>query len=125
MANKGVKIILVEDDENLAEMYTMKFKEEKIVFLYAADGLAGLELVQQETPQVVLLDIMMPKMDGFAVLSEMRKNEKTRNIPVIMLSNLGQEADIEKGQALGATDYIVKATMTPSQVIAKVKQYLK
>ena len=64
-------------------------------------------------------------MDGFAVLAELKKNATTKNIPVLMLSNLGQTADVEKGEAMGAKDYIVKASMTPTQVVDKVKSYLK
>ena len=106
-------------------MYSVKFKEDGIEFLTAEDGLVGLELAQKEKPAVILLDVMMPKMDGFAVLTELRKDPKTKKVPILMLSNLGQKSDIEKGQKLGATDCIVKASMTPSQVVDKIKSYLK
>lgn len=125
MANSDVKILLVEDDETLVEMYSLKFKEEGFNIITAADGLLGLELAKKELPAVILLDVMMPKMDGFAVLTELKKDETTKNIAVLMLSNLGQKADIEKGQALGANDYVVKASMTPTQVVDKIKSYLK
>jgi len=84
-----------------------------------------LALALKEIPSIILLDIMMPKMDGFAVLTELKKNETTKNIPVLMLSNLGQQSDIDKGQAMGAKDYIVKASMTPTQIVEKAKSYLK
>ena len=119
------KILLVEDDENLTEMYTMKFKDEELDYVNAFDGQTGLELARTLMPAIILLDIMMPKMDGFAVLTGLKKDPKMKDIPVIMLSNLGQEVDIEKGKELGADDYIVKATMTPTQVINKIKEYLK
>lgn len=119
------KILLVEDDTTLMDMYSLKLKEEKFNLIVASDGIAALEQVRSEKPQVILLDIMMPKMDGFAVLTELKKDVATKDIPVIMLSNLGQKADIEKGKELGAVDYIVKASMTPTQVIEKVKSYLK
>lgn len=125
MANVGGKILLVEDDQTLVEMYSLKFKEEGFNIVSATDGLMGLELAKKEKPVVILLDVMMPKMDGFAVLTELKKDEATKNIPVLMLSNLGQKADIEKGQTLGANDYVVKASMTPTQVVDKIKSYLK
>lgn len=125
MANIGKKVLLVEDDATLIDMYSLKFKEEGYNLLVADNGEAGLALALKEVPDVILLDIMMPKMDGFAVLAEIKKNANTKNIPVLMLSNLGQTADVEKGEKMGAKDYIVKASMTPTQVVEKVKSYLK
>lgn len=125
MDNKGKKILLVEDDVTLIDMYSLKFKEEGYNLLTADNGETGLALALKEIPDVILLDIMMPKMDGFAVLAELKKNATTKNIPVLMLSNLGQTADVEKGEQMGAKDYIVKASMTPSQVVEKVQSYLK
>ena len=122
--NLTAKILLVEDDETLVEMYIMKFKEENLNLLVAKEGEAGLALAQKELPGLILLDIMMPKMDGFAVLTALKKSEKTKEIPVLMLSNLGQEADIAKGKALGAADYIVKSSMTPAELVAKIRTYL-
>ncbi|MFA6215056.1 MAG: response regulator [Patescibacteria group bacterium] len=124
MSNISAKILLVEDDDTLLEMYALKFKEVQLNLITAADGLAGLDLALKELPQVILLDIMMPKMDGFAVLVELRKNPKTKDTPILMLSNLGQESDIEKGKQLGADGYIVKASMTPAQIVDKIKSYL-
>ena len=124
MANNA-KILLVEDEKSLVEMYSLRFKESGFKLLVAADGLAGLELAQKELPALILLDIMLPKMDGFAVLADLKKETKTKNIPVLLLSNLGQKTDIDKGKALGADDYVVKASMTPSQVLEKINSYLK
>lgn len=125
MTDSKVKILLVEDDETLREMYSLKFKEEGYNLYMADNGEAGLALALKELPSVILLDIMMPKMDGFAVLAELKKNDQTKTIPVLMLSNLGQASDIEKGSSMGANDYVVKASMTPTQVVEKVKSYLK
>jgi len=119
------KVLLVEDDQILIEMYEMKMKEGGLNLLLASDGETGLELARKELPSVILLDVMMPKMDGFAVLTELKKDEKTKDIPVLLLTNLGQQADIEKGQKLGASDYIVKSSLTPTQVLEKIKEYLK
>ncbi len=125
MAESNNKILIIEDDGALLEMYKIKFQEEGLNLLTASDGEVGLELVKKELPKVILLDIMMPKMDGFAVLVEIKKDPKTKDIPVLMLSNLGQRSDVDKGQQLGAVDYIVKASMTPTQVVEKIKQFLK
>ena len=123
--SNGHKILLIEDDSTLIEMYTLKFKQEGFSLMTVQDGLAGLEAAKNELPAVILLDVMMPKMDGFAVLTELKKDDKTKNIPILLLSNLGQKSDIEKGKKLGANDYIVKASMTPTQVVEKVKSFLK
>ena len=124
MIETTYKILIVEDDSALLEMYKIKFQESGFELLTASDGETGLNLAKQEKPHLVLLDIMMPKMDGFAVLGEIKKDPTTKDVIVLMLSNLGQKSDIEKGQQLGAADYIVKASMTPSQVFEKVQEYL-
>lgn len=125
MGNENTKILIVEDDETLLEMYSLKLTEEGFTFFTASDGEAGLELALKEVPDVILLDIMMPKMDGFAVLTELRKNASTKTTPILMLSNLGQKSDVIKGKELGANDYVVKASMTPTQVVEKIKSYIK
>ena len=109
----------------MASMYSAKFEMEAFVVLRAADGMEGLELIKKQRPDIVLLDVVMPKMDGFEVLRQLRATPETANLPVILLTNLGQSSDIEKGLALGASDYIVKANYTPAQVVAKVKEHLK
>lgn len=125
MADVKAKILLVEDDETLLEMYSLKLRDEGFNLLTATDGLTALDLALKERPVVILLDIMMPKMDGFAVLIELRKDVGMKETPIVMLSNLGQQGDIDKGKELGATDYVVKASMTPTQVVEKIKSYLK
>ena len=125
MAKSTAKVLLVEDDPTLIDMYSLKFKEEGYNLLVADNGEDGLALALKEIPNVILLDIMMPRMDGFAVLAELKKNDSTKDIPVVMLSNLGQASDIQKGQTMGAKDYIVKASMTPTQVVAKAKSFIK
>jgi len=125
MPDESKRILLIEDDKTLIEMYDLKFKQEGLNLITVENGEEGLNLAKAEFPAVILLDIMMPKMDGFAVLTELKKDAKTKNIPVLLLSNLGQKTDIEKGKKLGANDYIVKASMTPTQVVDKVKSFLK
>jgi len=109
----------------ILEMYNLRFKEAGYEVINATDGEAGLELAKTKNPDIILLDVMMPKMDGFAVLVEVKKDPKLNQIPVLMLTNLGQKADMEKGKELGAVDYVVKASLTPAQVIEKIQQYLK
>jgi DNA-binding response OmpR family regulator len=125
MPDNKTTIVLVEDDIALTEMYSLKFSEAGYNLKTASDGASGLEMIFSEKPSIILLDIMMPKMDGFAVLTELKKNDTTKNIPVLMLTNLGQKTDMEKSKELGANDYIVKASMTPSQVLEKIKNLIK
>ncbi|NQU77123.1 response regulator [Candidatus Falkowbacteria bacterium] len=120
----GKKVLLIEDEEMLSEMYKMKFEAEGFKFLHGKDGEEGIELAKNEKPDIILLDVIMPKMDGFAVLKELKKEAITKGIKVILLTNLGQEEDVKKGKAMGANDYLVKANFTPAQVVAKVREVL-
>lgn len=122
MADNKMKILLVEDEEMLANMYEVKFKNEGFDLIKALDGSKGLELAKSEKPDFILLDIIMPKMDGFSVLTSLREDPTTKDIPVILLTNLGQEEDIERGKKLGAVGYLVKANITPSEVVDAVKK---
>lgn len=119
------KIVLIEDEANIVEMYTLKFKEAGFEIVSSTDGETGLGLIKKEKPDIILLDVMMPKMDGFAVLAEIKKDLELKDTPVLLLTNLGQKADMEKGKQLGAVDYVVKASLTPAQIVEKTKQYLK
>jgi len=90
----------------------------------AEDGAKGLKMASIEDPHIILLDVMMPKMNGFEVLEGLKKLEKTKSIPVILLTNLNQKNEIERGIALGANDYLIKAHFMPSEVVEKIKQVL-
>ncbi|OGY52521.1 MAG: hypothetical protein A3J59_04250 [Candidatus Buchananbacteria bacterium RIFCSPHIGHO2_02_FULL_56_16] len=125
MTTKQPVVLLIEDDKSLIEMYQVRFQEDGFTILLAEDGATGLELARTKHPDIILLDIMLPKMDGFAVLIELKKDNATKKIPVLMMTNLGQQADIDKGKQLGADDYIVKSSLTPSQVSEKIKAFLK
>lgn len=118
------KILLVEDDKMLADMYTTKFEKEGLHILRAHDGAEGLEMIKQEKPDLVLLDIIMPKLDGFAVLREVRKIPELKSTHVLLLTNLGQTEDVAKGHELGADDYFIKANHTPAEIVEKVKYML-
>ena len=108
----------------LADMYTTKFTMDGFDAAKAYDGQAGVTKAKEFLPDIILLDIIMPKIDGFAALKMLKEDAATKNIPVILLSNLGQEEDIKKGKELGAADYFVKANHTPAEVVVKVKQVL-
>lgn len=124
MAATKTKILLIEDEEMLANMYEVKFKNEGFDLEKALDGVEGLAKAQANKPDFILLDIIMPKMDGFSVLKSLKEDESTKDIPVMMLTNLGQEEDIAKGKELGSVGYLVKANVTPSEVVAEVKKKL-
>lgn len=119
------KVLLIEDEEMLSEMYKTKFEGEGFVFFRAYDGENGLELAKRERPDIILLDIIMPKVDGFVVLKELKADAGTKNIKIILLTNLGQDEDVKKGKAMGADDYLIKANFTPAQVVDKVRGLLK
>lgn len=124
MATKKTTVVIVEDEKMLADMYTTKFTMEGFAAEKANDGAAGFELIKSTKPDIVLLDIIMPKIDGFGVLKMLKDDAALKDTPVILLTNLGQEEDIKKGKELGASDYFVKANHTPSEVVQKVRQVL-
>lgn len=122
--SKG-KILLVEDDAFLSELYVTKFAEAGYEITVAEDGQEGLQLVEKLKPDLMLLDIVLPRMDGLSVLRAMKEREAIKNIPVILLTNLGQKEDVDRGVALGAADYVIKAHFTPTEVVARVDAALK
>lgn len=119
-----IKILLIEDDPFLLSMYSTKFEIEGFAVACAEDGAKGLKMASIENPNIILLDVMMPKMNGFEVLAGLKKVEVTKSIPVILLTNLNQKNEIEKGLELGANDYLIKAHFMPSEVVEKIKQVL-
>ncbi|MEK7537907.1 MAG: response regulator [Patescibacteria group bacterium] len=125
MPTNKTKVVIVEDEKMLADMYATKFAMEGFDAQKANDGASGFELVKTVKPDIVLLDIIMPKIDGFGVLKMIKDEATLKDVPIILLTNLGQEEDIKKGRQLGATDYFVKANHTPAEVVQKVKQVLK
>lgn len=124
MAKQNIKILLVEDDTFLVEMYTTKFELEGFDVVTAEDGARGLELAKKDDPDIILLDILMPKMDGFEVLDALKKDSTTAKIPVVLLTNLGQKDDVKKGFEKGAVGYLIKAHFMPSEVVDKIKSIL-
>ena len=116
--------MVVEDDPMIMDMYVHKFQQEGFVVVGHDRGDGVVELAEKEQPRILLLDIMLPGLDGFSVLQSLKENAKTKAIGVIMLTNLGQEEDKAKGQQLGALGYIVKASKTPGEVVKQVREYL-
>ena len=118
------RILIVEDDPFLLSMYSTKFEMNNFKVFSADDGAKGLELAGSVVPDIILLDIILPKIDGFTVLKKLKEDSKTNHIPVILLTNLNQKEDIEKGLALGAKDYLIKAHFMPSEVVDKIRKII-
>ncbi|MDP1709771.1 MAG: response regulator [Candidatus Komeilibacteria bacterium] len=121
---KSGKILLAEDDLFLRDMYAAKFAKEGIAVITAADGEKALAILRSESVDLVLLGVIMPKKDGFAVLEEIKTDPKLKNIPVVLLTNLGEVEDIKRARKLGASDYLIKAHFLPSEVVEVIKKYL-
>ena len=118
-------ILLVEDDKFLRELISKKLLKENFKVSEATDGEEGLKKIKEEKPDLVLLDLILPGIDGFEVLSKVKTDPELTEIPVIVLSNLGQKEEVERGLKLGARDYLVKANFTLSEIIKKVKTVLE
>lgn len=114
------KILVVEDTELLRRIYSDKLAQDGYEVLSAGDGLEALSLLRSHKVDLVLLDLIMPKMSGIEALDAMKADPRTREIPVIILSNLGQESDVERGLAMGAVDYLVKNKAKPADVAEKI-----
>lgn len=117
-------LLLIEDDPLLVKMYATKFRSEGFEVITAQDGEEGLKAAVAHTPDIILLDIMMPKLSGTEVLSKLKETESTAKIPVIVFSNLSQEDQAKEVIQMGAKEYLVKANLTPGEVVQKIKQYL-
>lgn len=118
------KILIVEDEYYLAELYKMKFEHEGYEVIWAPDGEAGLDMAMKDHPDLVLLDIIMPKLNGYEVLKALRSHEVTKNLKVFMLSNLGQSDEIKDALDKGADGYFIKANLTPGQLCDNVHKIL-
>ncbi|HEY6737179.1 MAG TPA: response regulator [Candidatus Saccharimonadia bacterium] len=122
-ANK-VKVAIIEDDIAIVQMYRTKFENEGYEVATAQDGVAGLELLTNFQPDIVLLDLMMPNMNGLDMLSKLRNQPGGRQTKVVVLTNMGDTETATKVYKMAADDYIVKAEMTPKQVAERVKALL-
>ncbi|MCH8821528.1 response regulator [Patescibacteria group bacterium] len=122
--SKNSKVLLVDDDANLLELYSTVFRKNNLNFVIAKNGNQALDKATSEKPNLILLDIMLPDVNGFDVLKQLRANPETKGITIWMLTVLAEQSNKTKAQELGADDYIVKSSYTPQQIVAKVKEFL-
>ena len=114
------KILIIEDEEIIVDLLQRKLTNEGYEISVARNGEEGLKMIKEERPDLVLLDIIMPKMSGFQVMEEMNKEESLKEIPVIIISNSGQPVEIGRAQQLGAKDWLIKTEFDPKEVLEKV-----
>jgi len=118
------KILLIEDEEIMINVLKKKLVQEGYDVMVARDGVEGLERMREIKPALVLLDIIMPKMGGFEVMEEMRKDKKLKRIPIIIVSNSGQPVELGRAKELGARDWLIKTEFDPQEVIDKVRKQI-
>lgn len=118
------KVLIVEDEDVLRNVLAKKLEKEGYDVIVASDGEKGMENIRSEHPDIVLLDIMLPKKNGYQILEEMHDDEELKKIPVLVISNSGQPVEVKKLLELGACDYLVKADFEPAEVIDKMRTCL-
>lgn len=114
------KILIIEDEEIILDLLEKKLSREGYEISSAMDGEAGLRMMRTSKPDLILLDIIMPKMGGFEVMEEMQKDQELKKIPIIVVSNSGQPVEVGRAQALGAKDWLIKTIFDPQEVLDKV-----
>ena len=119
------KILIIEDDNFLRILLSKKLRSEVYSILSAAESVEAFNLLKSNKPDLILLDLLLPGVDGFEILKKIRQTEETKNIPVIVFSNLSEEKDIKKVQDLGITDFMVKSNFTLDELLDKVKKILQ
>lgn len=119
------KILIVEDDKYLLNAYRVKLTKAGYEVETAMDGLETLQVLQRLTPDLIVLDLVLPKKDGFSTLQDIQANEKWKTIPVIVVSNLGQKEDIDRALKLGARDFIIKTELNLNALIDKLQSFIK
>jgi two-component system alkaline phosphatase synthesis response regulator PhoP len=122
---KPKKILVVDDEPAVREIYKKEFTRSGFNVVVAADGEEGLLRAGEEIPDLILLDVMLPKMSGVDVLKDLKNNHLTKTIPVLLLTNLGEETIIKEGFELGADGYLLKVSYTPSQVVEECRKFLE
>lgn len=120
----GSKILIIEDDQFLKDLIERKLVQASYQVLSCSDGEEGLKAIAEQKPDLVLLDILLPSMSGWEVLEKIKANPEINKIPVLILTNLGEKEDVEKGLKIGADDYIIKAHFTPNEIIQKIEKCL-
>lgn len=121
------KILIAEDDSFVMDIYQTKLSQEGFEVYSAANGLEAMKKLTGEkiNPDLILLDIVMPYMDGLEVLRKVKNDERLKDIPVVLLTNLSQKEEVEEGLSLGASDYLIKSHFTPSEVLEKINKFIK
>ncbi len=119
------QILIVEDDSFLIDIYTTKFKDMGFDIDVAQDGNQALRKIKEKNIGLVLLDIVLPQVDGWEILKEIRRQDDLKDLKVVILSNLGQKSEVDKAFALGATKYLIKAHYTPSEIVEEVRKVLE
>ena len=123
--DEEVHVLFIEDDPAVAEMYKLKLELDGYTVTVAKDGEEGLQVATESPPDIIFLDTRLPKMDGFAVLERLRSADRTREIPVIILSNYGERELVDRGLKLGALEYLIKSQTTPANLSKGVEGWLK
>jgi CheY-like chemotaxis protein len=118
-----VQVLLIEDDSALAQMYQLKLERDGYTVRVAGDGEEALALISKRMPDLIFLDIRLPKMDGLAFLEQLRRHEGTRNVPVVIVSNYSEQELIDRGLQLGALEYLVKSQTSPGQLSRGVPEW--
>lgn len=121
----GSYVLIVEDDNYLANAYRLKLQYAGYEMMIASDGEEAQKLIKDRKPRLIILDLVLPHVDGFTVLEEIKKDSKTKGIPVIVASNLGQKEDLDHAMKLGADDYFIKSNIGMDEMIDKIKSHLK
>ena len=119
------RVLIVEDDDFLLQMYATKLELEGFQVFEASNGVQGVKIAQREKPDLILLDLNLPELSGFEVLGQLKRDDSTKNIKVLVLTNYSQKDNIDRCMELGADDYLIKAHFVPSEVIAKIKNILE
>lgn len=111
-----VRVLLVEDDAALAQMYRVKLERDGYTVQVAGDGAAALDVMQGDLPDLIFLDVRLPRMDGLAFLERLRRSDRTKNVPVVIVSNYSEQELVSRGLQLGALEYLIKSQTTPGQL---------
>ena len=125
MTDEKIKVMLVEDDPFIRDIYQVKFSQEGFEVIVVDNGIKALKKLEQIIPNIILLDIIMPYMDGLETLKNIKSNEDWKKIPIIMLTNISEKEKISESEKYGVSNYLIKSHFTPSEVVDKVKNLLK
>jgi DNA-binding response OmpR family regulator len=118
------KILFIEDDPLINKIYSTRLKADGHEVFTAENGEEGLKIAMDNNPEIVILDVMMPRVDGFEVLEKLRADERFKLKPIIMYSNLNNEEEIKRAKQMGVTEFVIKANLSPTQMVEKIKQYI-